>query len=462
MNTTLLPDNLPILNLFAHFAHQPWALLLDSAQSQHENGRYDILLANPVAHIQTFEGTSQIWQRSTDSVEYQSADPLSLVDALNSALFPDIEHLNAPFTCGAAGYFSYDLGRCFEVLPAKAEKDIQAPDMAVGFYSWAVVKDNHTGQTRLYAHPDHPAPSAVELIAQLDKPAKNAGEFSLTGDWQANMSEAEYLQKLARIHDYLLAGDCYQVNLAQRFSAPYQGDEWQAYLTLRASNQAPFSAFMRLANTAILSLSPERFLLVDGDKVQTKPIKGTRPRHQDAVQDALLADELRQADKDRAENLMIVDLLRNDLSKHCQSGSVNVPKLFDIESFPAVHHLVSTVEGKLNPEASAVDLLRGAFPGGSITGAPKIRAMQVIDELEPHSRHLYCGSIGYLSAQGRMDTSICIRTLICENQRIHCWAGGGIVLDSQPQAEYQETLHKVNKILPVLATVSASGRSDKE
>ncbi|WP_332874228.1 aminodeoxychorismate synthase component I [Bowmanella yangjiangensis] len=462
MNTTLLPDNLPILRLFAHFADQPWAILLDSAQSQHENGRYDILLADPVATIQTFEGTSQIWQRSTDSVETQKSDPLSLVEDLNHALFGDVPPLDAPFTCGAAGYFSYDLGRCFEALPAQAEKDIQAPDMAVGFYSWALVRDNHTGQTRLYAHPDYPTPSAKELRALIDKPAESASEFSLTGGWQANMSEAEYLQKLARIHDYLLAGDCYQVNLAQRFSAPYEGDEWQAYLTLRASNQAPFSAFMRLANTAILSLSPERFLLVDGDKVQTKPIKGTRPRHLDAVQDALLADELRQADKDRAENLMIVDLLRNDLSKHCQSGSVTVPKLFDIESFPAVHHLVSTVEGKLNPEASAMDLLRGAFPGGSITGAPKIRAMQVIEELEPHRRHLYCGSIGYLSAQGRMDTSICIRTLICENQHIHCWAGGGIVLDSQPYAEYQETLHKVNKILPVLATVSKHCSSDKE
>ncbi|WP_343843235.1 aminodeoxychorismate synthase component I [Bowmanella denitrificans] len=449
----LLPENLSIVDIFARFSASPWSILLDSAQSPHENGRYDILLAEPIAHIQTFAGVSHIWHQDKDEIEYSHADPLSLIEKLNQALFPELALTSVsediPFACGAAGYFSYDLGRCFENLPQQADKDIQAPDMAVGFYSWALVKDNHSGQSKVYYHPHYPAPSADKLLKKA-KPAAPQQAFKLTGPWQANMSKQQYLHKLGQIHQYLLAGDCYQVNLAQRFSATYQGDEYQAYLKLRATNQAPFSAFLRLPQGAVLSLSPERFLLVDGDKVQTKPIKGTRPRGDNPQQDAALAEELRAADKDRAENLMIVDLLRNDLSKHCLPGSVQVPKLFDIESFPAVHHLVSTVEGQLKPNASALDLLRGAFPGGSITGAPKIRAMQIIEELEPQRRHLYCGSIGYLSAQGRMDTSICIRTLICENQQIHCWAGGGIVLDSDPQDEYQETLHKVNKILPVL------------
>jgi para-aminobenzoate synthetase component 1 len=208
-----------------------------------------------------------------------------------------------------------------------------------------------------------------------------------------------------------------------------------------------------------MSISPERFLSVNEQVVQTKPIKGTRPRFNDPIQDQQQIESLLNTEKDRAENLMIVDLLRNDLSKHCQPGSVNVPELFKLESFAAVHHLVSTVTGKLKTSSSVMDLLQGAFPGGSITGAPKIRAMQIIDELEPNNRNIYCGSIGYLGILGDMDTNICIRTLLCEKsseqsnnqQTIHCWAGGGIVLDSNAKDEYQESLDKVSKILPVLS-----------
>lgn len=264
------------------------------------------------------------------------------------------------------------------------------------------------------------------------------------------MSKAEYQQKFNRVHDYILAGDCYQINLAQRFTAHYQGDEYNAYLKLRESNQAPFSAFMRFEDHSVVSISPERFLKVEGRNVQTKPIKGTLPRSLDAEIDSANAQKLQQSTKDRAENLMIVDLLRNDISRVCQAGSVKVPKLFDIESFPAVHHLVSTVEGELAADKSCTDLLRASFPGGSITGAPKIRAMEIIEELEPHQRNLYCGSIGYISANGNMDTSITIRTLICKNQQIHCWAGGGLVADSKVDSEYQETFDKVRKILPIL------------
>ena len=195
------------------------------------------------------------------------------------------------------------------------------------------------------------------------------------------MSQEQYTQKLMCISSYLQAGDCYQINLAQRFSATYMGDEWQAYQQLRVANHAPFSAFIRLVDSVIMSISPERFLSVNEQIVQTKPIKGTRPRFNDPIQDQQQIESLLSAEKDRAENLMIVDLLRNDLSKHCQPGSVNVPELFKLESFAAVHHLVSTVTGKLKTNSSAIDLLQGAFPGGSITGAPKIRAMQIIDEL---------------------------------------------------------------------------------
>jgi para-aminobenzoate synthetase component 1 len=329
----------------------------------------------------------------------------------------------------------------------------------VGIYTWSIIKDNLKQQFYVcyldqFAHP------SVEDIQQLIGNDKSHSSFSLTSQWQSNMSQEQYTQKLSTISSYLQAGDCYQINLAQRFSANYTGDEWQAYQRLRTANQAPFSAFIRLTDNVIMSISPERFLSVKDEVVQTKPIKGTRPRSDNAIEDQQQIDSLLSAEKDRAENLMIVDLLRNDLSKHCQPGSVQVPQLFKLESFAAVHHLVSTVTGKLKKTSSAFDLLKGAFPGGSITGAPKFRAMQIIDELEPNNRNIYCGSIGYLGVLGDMDTNICIRTLLCEQssnqQTIHCWAGGGIVLDSNAKDEYQESLDKVSKILPILSLNSTS------
>ena len=268
------------------------------------------------------------------------------------------------------------------------------------------------------------------------------------------MTKPEYLQKFEQIQQYLQSGDCYQINLAQRFSANYQGDEWQAYLRLRVRNAAPFSAFIRLTDCAILSISPERFIEVNQRRVETKPIKGTKPRFANPQDDKQSAEALQNSPKDRAENVMIVDLLRNDLGKVCSPGTVKVPSLFAIESFPAVHHLVSTITGELAPQHQAIDALAAAFPGGSITGAPKVRAMQIIEELEPHRRNIYCGSIGYLSVHGHMDTNIAIRTLVCANNTIYAWAGGGIVADSNGESEYQETFDKVGKILPVLTELA--------
>ncbi|GGD55190.1 aminodeoxychorismate synthase component I [Lacimicrobium alkaliphilum] len=452
MNKTPLNPQLDLPRLFSHYSDQPWAMLLDSAGTTHVNGEFDLMLAEPLAWVVTKGDTSEVHRNG----QFTSSenDPLQLIEQLIAEYFPQPEQATVsdfPFSCGAAGYFAYDLGRRFESLPVTAKADIDAPDMAVGIYSWAVAKSCKTGESWLLSHPDYPAPDPDKLNQLASKAAAQTMDFRLTSSWQSNMTQDEYQQKLSRIHKYLLAGDCYQVNLAQRFTAAYKGDEWQAYQKLREANQAPFSAFIRLENSCVMSISPERLLSVQDKEVQTKPIKGTRPRSLDKSEDQALAKALAGSDKDRAENLMIVDLLRNDMSKHCQSGSVKVPQLFAIESFPAVHHLVSTVEGRLKEDSSPLDLLRGAFPGGSITGAPKIRAMEIIEELEPHRRSVYCGSIGYLSADGRMDTSICIRTLLCENQQLYCWAGGGIVLDSDPEMEYQETLHKVNKILPVLS-----------
>jgi para-aminobenzoate synthetase component I len=262
---------------------------------------------------------------------------------------------------------------------------------------------------------------------------------------KSNIKANKYANLFASVQDYIKAGDCYQINLAQRFSSSYQGDSLLAYLHLRQQLPSPFSAFMQWDAGSVLSFSPERFLQVRGDMIETKPIKGTIARGKTPEEDLRNAQWLESSQKNRAENVMIVDLLRNDLSKH--ATQVEVPNLCELQSFANVHHLVSTVTGKLKPESSPIDLLRDAFPGGSITGAPKIRAMEIIEELEPHQRSIYCGSIGYISVDGQMDTNIAIRTLVCDKDNIHCWGGGGIVADSICDKEYEETLAKVNVIL---------------
>lgn len=459
--------------LFSHLAHLPWAMWLDSCQSEHVDSRFDIIAWQPVATLTTQGNETEICFPQSDSKQTSTEDPLALVQQLQAKLFAQTANQSEllPFLGGALGYFSYDLGRRFEQLPKIAEQDINLPEMAVGLYSQAIVLDNQNNSFYLVCPESQrarleefiKATIAGKTVADSENTQQN---FTLTNDWQANMDKASYIKKFNKVQDYLLSGDCYQINLAQRFSANYQGDEFEAYLALREANKAPFSAFIRLENSAILSVSPERFLQLSQGKVQSKPIKGTMPRSSDKQQDAKNAEILRHSSKDNAENLMIVDLLRNDISRSCQAGTVKVPELFAIESFPAVHHLVSTVEGSLSVEKDATDLLRGAFPGGSITGAPKIRAMEIIEELEPHRRSVYCGSIGYLSNCGNMDTSITIRTLICQQTNestadssndtstIHCWAGGGLVADSTAESEYQETFDKVNCILPVLSKLN--------
>jgi para-aminobenzoate synthetase component 1 len=270
------------------------------------------------------------------------------------------------------------------------------------------------------------------------------------------MTKADYGQAFGRILNYIHEGDCYQVNLAQRFSAQASGDAWTAYKHLRSISPAPFAAYLNLPDAQVLSASPERFLEVRDRRVETKPIKGTRPRDADPMQDKANADELQASLKDRAENLMIVDLLRNDIGKNCVPGSVRAEKMFALESFTNVHHLVSTVTGKLAQGHDALHLLRGCFPGGSITGAPKLRSMEIIEELEPNRRGVYCGAIGYIGFDGNMDTNIAIRTAVFSNETIRFWAGGGIVADSEADKEYRETLDKAANMMALMRAFNVS------
>lgn len=456
----LLPDAPKSLTtLFAPLSKMPFAMLLDSAAEQHVNSRYDILVCEPLVTLQAKGKSCTV---STPDGQYNTeADPFVLLKQLQQQWLGDTQQIDTtlPFVGGALGFAGYDAGRVIEHLPKTATDDIPLPDFCFGLYPWALVLDKQQHQLWYVDCRGEAAVRWPEQQAWLKQQQQEFEQetspptFALTSDWQANMDKQQYRQKFEQIQAYLQSGDCYQINLAQRFSARYQGNEWQAYVKLRASNAAPFSAFIRLPQGAVLSISPERFIELVGNKVETKPIKGTKSRFAEPALDAQSAEALQQSAKDRAENVMIVDLLRNDLGKVCTPGTVKVPSLFAIESFPAVHHLVSTITGELKAEYQAADLLRAAFPGGSITGAPKVRAMQIIEELEPCRRSVYCGSIVYISQHGHMDSNIAIRTLICVDDNIHCWAGGGIVADSTCASEYQETFDKVAKILPVLSAV---------
>lgn len=423
------------------------AILLDSAypKAHARFSRYDIITAAPDRLLEITPNGCR--QRLNNQWQALEAEPFEQLNHWLDELSPE-QPLQWPFCSGLAGYFSYDLGRRFEQLPSHASADIDLPWSRVGRYRWAVVIDHHDKRSALIADESVNAETLAMLKARLTAHAHTDDEFHLTSDWQANMSRDAYIASLNQVDDHIHAGDCYQINFTQRFSAGFKGDPWHAYQRLRQVATTPFSAYLDTDDGAILSLSPERFLAVTPKgEVETRPIKGTRPRHDDPVADAKEAQALADSLKDQAENVMIVDLMRNDLSRVCSAESVKVPELFSIEQYPNVHHLVSSVTGQLAAGESSLSLLKACFPGGSITGAPKIRAMEIIDKLEPQRRSIYCGSIGYINADGRMDTNIAIRTLLAHKGRIHCWGGGGIVADSDPQAEYQESLDKIGNLL---------------
>jgi len=434
--------------LFAHIAHDPWAIYLDSGQPQSQYGRYDIMTAAPFATLVTEGDRTQILDPtgSHESIE----DPFMLLQTyLAEFALPASEF---PFSGGAMGYFAYDLGRRLERLPALAQDAENIPQMMVGLYDWSVVVDHHKKESWLVSHAVREETRAnwAALCARFADIPPQADEFAVVSEVATNMDKVGYATAFGKIKDYIHDGDCYQVNFAQRFSAQAQGDAWSAYLQLRRLSPAPFSAYMNLPGLQVLSASPERFLQTTDGVVETRPIKGTRPRSADPVEDANNRAELAASLKDRAENLMIVDLLRNDIGKSCVPGAVKVERLFELESFANVHHLVSTVTGELGPGKSALDLLRGCFPGGSVTGAPKLRAMQIIEELEPHRRGIYCGAIGYIGFDGNMDTNIAIRTGVVSGGEFRFWAGGGIVADSELQKEYRETWDKASSMLELM------------
>jgi para-aminobenzoate synthetase component 1 len=465
-------------DVFERLAVLPHALFLDSASPYTGLGCYSFLTADP------FEWLCARGRRVTVSGERgprESADPLAVL-AERLARFP-AEPLPGlpPFQGGAAGLFGYDLCHHLERLPRPRFDEFAVPDLAVGLYDWAVAFDHAAGRCWLIAtglpetDPRRRRRRAARRLAEvrrllhaaprLPAPWRSSGPpRQLAPQWPvpglepltSNFDRAGYLAAVRRAVEYVHAGDCFQVNVAQRLLAPLDLPPRELYRRLRERNAAPFAGYFDLGEFVLASASPERFLRVTAgeagraDEVETRPIKGTRPRGRTPEEDRARAAELLASPKDRAENVMIVDLLRNDLGRVCRFGSVRVPAVCRLETYRTVHHLVSEVRGRLRADMGALDLLRAAFPGGSVTGAPKVRAMEIIAELEPTARGPYCGSLGYLGFDGVMDTNILIRTFTAGRGWVQFPVGGGIVADSEPEREYEETWHKAEGMLRAL------------
>jgi len=450
---TELPYHADSTIYFDALQDKEWPILLDSSQTVHSDSRYDILTADPFITLATTSENTLI-SRKNGEAELSSDDPFILLESILANFQTTIES-DLPFCGGALGYFSYDLGRRIESIPSLSLDAENIPDMVLGIYDWAIVTDHQLQRCWLasYGLSDDIQLQWDALVTEFStlSPHQQSSSFTVSGELRSNLERPEYQTAFDKIQYYIREGDCYQVNLTKRFEVDAQGDPWPAYKLLRKQNPAPFSAYFSTPYVTVLSSSPERLLKVENQHVETKPIKGTRPRDiSNPQRDKLLADELQNSVKDRAENLMIVDLLRNDLGKVSIPGSIKVPKPFELESFATVHHLVSTITATLTHTQTAASLLRACFPGGSITGAPKLRAMEIIEELEPHRRGLYCGSIAYIGFDGKMDSNITIRTLVYSNNKLRFWAGGGIVADSNADAEYQEVHDKAAAMLSLV------------
>jgi len=469
----------------ARFEGLPFLTLLDSVTDHAHLGRYSFLCADPVTAVRS-KGrlTQQLVEERWIRV---GRDPLAHVGAL---LAPHAAAPVAglpPFQGGVAGYVGYDWGMMLESVPRPRYDDLQIPDVSLALYDWVIAWDHVMERAWVISTgiPERGPAQAQRAARRLAFVKQRLDGKRDTGSGKRDASRSQgprfpfpdsrfpsapsypvpefpgvrsnftrdgYLDAVARVIEYVFAGDIFQANLSQRLEAPLVGTPLELYDRLRRRNPAPFSAYLDCGDLVVASSSPERFLRVEPDgRVETRPIKGTRPRGLGPEHDAALARALAESDKDKAENVMIVDLLRNDLSRVCRPGSVRVPELFAIEQYATVHHLVSTVGGELAPEQGPLDLVRAAFPGGSITGAPKVRAMQIIAELEPTQRAVYCGSIGYLSVTGALDTSIAIRTCLVLGGNVYAQVGGGIVADSDPEEEYNETLDKARGLVAALA-----------
>jgi para-aminobenzoate synthetase component 1 len=438
--------DVPPDELFAGLCDRPGAFFLDSALPVGGLGRYSFIGFDPFLVLRASDGMIRL-QRAEGEEDIRG-DVFSALSGLlgkyRCAARPDI-----PFPGGAVGFFSYEFGAQLEKITRSQVNDLAAPDVELGFYDGILMFDPGAHRAFMVANPvDKAGPAEIfqRLQLTLSQSRRNQQKRLTTkvgtAEPQANFQKNAYLQAVARIKNYIASGDVYQVNLTQRFEAALACHPYELYRRLSRRSPAPFASYLSMDQLQIVSSSPERLLRVQNGRVETRPIKGTRPRGITDAEDMRLRAELLASEKDRAELLMIVDLERNDLGRVCAPGSIQVSELFKLETHPTVHHLVANVSGQLRPNCGVADCLQALLPGGSITGAPKIRAMQIIDELETTRRGVYTGAIGYLGFDGNCDLAIAIRTILCAAGRAYYHVGSGIVWDSDPESEYQETLDK--------------------
>jgi para-aminobenzoate synthetase component I len=451
---------------FEVFAPRRFSFFLDSGMDVKKLGRYSFLGSDPFLVLRSRGDKLTLIEAGKEEVS--QGNPFDVLGELLKIYTIDGSQAKVPFTGGAVGYFSYDLCHFIERLPGKAVDDLQLPECYLAFYDALVAFDHLENKTYLVStgFPELDEQKRLRraadrlqeirsLIMTAPPPLKtesvSAGKASAL---KANFTREKYLEAVAKARDFICAGDIFQVNLSQRFETEIHTPPYQLYQKLRTINPAPFANYFNFDGVGIVGASPERFLKVRGDIVETRPIKGTRPRGKTPEADKALSESLLKSVKDRAENIMIVDLQRNDIGRVCRYGTVKVTELAILEAYPTVFHLTSTVVGRLLEGKSLIDLLKAAFPGGSITGAPKVRAMEIIDELEPTRRSVYTGSLGYLSFSGDMDLNIVIRTIIIKDGKAYFQVGGAIVYDSEPESEYIETLDKGRALMDALNLAS--------
>jgi para-aminobenzoate synthetase component 1 len=454
--------------LFSCIKNEPYPFLLESGMDHENLGRYSIIGWNPFMIFKCREDHVEI--KANNKIEISSKDPFELLKE-HLKKYRKNSNGKLPFSGGAVGYFSYDLKNRLEKLPHNAKKDVEICDMHFGFYDEILVIDHKDKKTYAATYgisvdSDKILDSIEERVEsfiaeQTERYDDSDIEFGLYNrektEFISNFTKEEYLNALDRVHEYIRQGDIYQTNLTQRFTADLKTTPEKLYRVLRKVNPAPFASYMPLDEGVIVSSSPERFMRLAENIAEARPIKGTLPRGKTPDEDEHNKAALAASEKDKAELLMIVDLERNDLGRVAKTGSVKVTELYKIETYPTVFHLVSTVKAELGEGLQAIDLVKATFPGGSITGAPKIRAMEIIDELEPTARNLYTGSIGYIDFNGDMDLNIVIRTIFCKDGKAYFQVGGGIVWDSDNELEYEETFHKAAALMKSIEIANKLG-----
>jgi len=447
---------------FEAFAPRPFSFWLDSGMDPQKLGRYSFMGSNPFLVMRSRGDEITLIRDGVE--EKRRGNPFDILGELLKEYTLESNEAGIPFTGGAVGYFSYDLCHFVERLPTKAVDDLNLPECYLGFYDAVIAFDHQENRTYLVSTgfpelEEKKRKQRAELrlnelrnliaLAPPPAPEKQTGSGKKLV-LKANFSHEGYLEAVAKAREYICAGDIFQVNLSQRLEVELNTTPYELYRRLRAINPAPFASFFNFDGVSIVGASPERFLKVRGDRVETRPIKGTKPRGKTPAEDKALAESLLASKKDRAENIMIVDLERNDIGRVCRYGTVKVTELAILETYPTVFHLTSTVVGQLREGKNLIDLLKATFPGGSITGAPKVRAMEIIDELEPTRRSVYTGSLGYIGFSGDMDLNIVIRTIIVKDGKAYFQVGGAIVYDSVPESEYIETLDKGKALIQTL------------